>query len=281
MFTCLKDTTWNNLRIVNGLFFTFILLYSSQTKVEAQDFYAHRHEEQTYFSFGLGAAGYYGDLQDEIILIPLPALTAEISHRIAPAVRLKGGVSWFFLNATDRNSPNEDFQIRNLSFASNNLEMAASLEFHFFRQYSHGLRALINPFFVIGVGLVTVSPTAKYQGKRHALRPLRTEVISYSATTTTIPIGFGVRFKVNKHTTLIAEFAYRFTRSDYLDDVSSVYPDLEELPPLVKALSDRRQELGYPVAHEGSIRGNPDNNDGYYLLNLRLEGMFSKVFERR
>jgi hypothetical protein len=244
----------------------------------AQDYHAPNFEEQTFFSFGLGFSGYNGDLQDELIL-PYPSIGAGFSHRLSPHVHLREDLNIFMIGAKDADSDYKDFQIRNLSFLSWNIELAASLEYHLWGQYSHNLREKWNPYVFFGIGLVNVRPTAFYEGDRYRLRPLRTEGTHYSWVALSVPLGIGIRFKANRDVSVLTEFGYRFTTSDYLDDVSTEYPDLNKVKGIANKLSDRRQELGYPQAKMGGTRGNPERNDGYFILSFRLEGMFSFVFD--
>ena len=62
---------------------------------------------------------------------------------------------------------------------------------------------------------------------------------------------------------------YRFTFTDYLDDVSTVYIDPNSFTdPIARELADRRPELGLEPASAGDKRGNPDKNDGYFTQNF-------------
>ena len=68
------------------------------------------------------------------------------------------------------------------------------------------------------------------------------------------------------------EGTYRWTFTDYIDDVSTVYVDNSTFTdPVEQILADRRLELGLQAAEAGSIRGNPDKNDGYFTLNLVVQ----------
>lgn len=258
---------------------TLLLALLLKNTLSAQNFYAPSHEEQFFFSFGMGSAGYYGDLQDEFIL-PSFSFTTDVSYRTSPYMRLRGSLSWFLLNASDKNSPEEDFQIRNLSFQSNNFELSANIEFQLVPQYSYRHRERVQPFISLGIGLVNVNPTTRYKGKKYRLRELKTEGVRYGAVAIAIPLGLGVRLKMNRHISIVADFGYRITNSDYLDDVSTDYPDLLSLPTITSALSDRRQEMGLPPAKKGGQRGNPERNDGYFLLSFRIEGKLSYLLRR-
>ncbi|PIQ49865.1 MAG: hypothetical protein COW03_02465 [Cytophagales bacterium CG12_big_fil_rev_8_21_14_0_65_40_12] len=257
---------------------TLFIFFGSTRPLHCQNYYAPSYEEQNFFSFGIGFSGYHGDLQDELIL-PYPSFGAGFSQRLSPHVHLREDLNIFVIGAKDSDSDYEDFLIRNLSFLSWNLELSVSLEYHFWGQYSHKLREKLNPYFFLGIGLVNVRPTAFYEGSRYRLRPFRTEGKYYSDFALSMPMGVGLRIKANRDVTILAEFGYRLTSTDYLDDVSSTYPDLNAMEGIANKLSDRRQELGYPQARMGGTRGNPDRNDGYFILSFKLEGMFTFVFD--
>ena len=63
------------------------------------------------------------------------------------------------------------------------------------------------------------------------------------------------------------------TFTDYIDDVSTVHPDKSTwTDPVRIALSDRSGEIyDAPIYPPGYIRGNPKTNDGYFLLNVKVE----------
>jgi len=71
------------------------------------------------------------------------------------------------------------------------------------------------------------------------------------------------------------EGGYRLTFTDYLDDVSTVYPDPASFTdPIAAALSMRYEDPVPP----GTQRGDPNQNDGYFLLNIKVEYYLPKNF---
>ena len=116
----------------------------------------------------------------------------------------------------------------------------------------------------------------------YALQPLETEGVKYSRTQPVIPVGLGVRVKLDPFFNILLEGGYRFTFTDYLDDVSiHRYPDPATLKSdLSRALSDRRSEIGYDLPYNKGVRGNPKENDGYFLLNATLQYYLPKEIFR-
>ena len=144
----------------------------------------------------------------------------------------------------------------------------------------------INLHAFVGFGMLKFNPKAEYQGEWHALAPLETEGVKYSRFQPVIPFGLGARIKVDPFFNVLIEGGYRKTFTDYLDDVSSTrYPHRDGLKnDLSRALSDRRAE--YFLAQGESIpdfvndpqratevgkRGNPANDDGYFIMNVTLQ----------
>lgn len=90
---------------------------------------------------------------------------------------------------------------------------------------------------------------------------------------------------------IIIEGGYRLTFTDYLDDVSSErYPNDPSIlkSDLSREMSDRRRERdpSYPIQPGLGKRGNPDNNDGYFLMNVKVQyylptEIFSKNNQRK
>ena len=83
-----------------------------------------------------------------------------------------------------------------------------------------------------------------------------------------IPLGLGYKFNVSKRFAISLEYGIRKTFTDYLDDVSGRYPDLQllsaEAGQLSATMSDRTvNEEGYTDLNYGMSRGNSKNKDWY------------------
>ncbi|MFB1004335.1 MAG: DUF6089 family protein, partial [Bacteroidia bacterium] len=95
----------------------------------------------------------------------------------------------------------------------------------------------------------------------------------YALTQIAIPLGGGLKFKLNHMWTLGVEYGVRFTFTDYIDDVSTTYVDPVRLNGqyggMSSALSVRSPEF-IPASLEGSPRGDPNNNDIYGLLGISI-----------
>lgn len=131
---------------------------------------------------------------------------------------------------------------RNLHFRSPVFEWSVTMEGSFMRE-STGSRYKIRRvrgrgkkgsqvyvYGFVGVGLMYMDPHAKYEGTWHALRPLRTEGqdfvpgrTQYSNWQFVIPFGIGMKYAIDKRSSIGIEYGLRKTFTDYMDDVSTSY----------------------------------------------------------
>jgi hypothetical protein len=255
------------------LFFGLIILLADIAV--AQTFYSRSRNRQWAISAGMGIGSYYGDLNNPGDIIDFtPDANFGIRYRLNNRISVGGNFGWFMLRGDDNEADGPGRKIRNLSFTSHNFEGMLFLSVDAYpvgnRFYQ---RPLVNPFTYVGIGLTYFNPRAKLDGEWHALRPLQTEGVAYSPITPIIPIGLGLKFRASPFLNIILEGGYRITFTDYIDDVSNVYPDPSSLgSDLARELSIRSDELDPPVFQEvGDIRGNPTNNDGYFLATIKVE----------
>jgi hypothetical protein len=169
---------------------------------------------------------------------------------------------------------------RNLSFRADNYEFSLIGNFEFLNynsfRYLTRKEFPLSAFAFFGLGITTVSPSAFYKNNYVPLRPLQTELYSYSPVTAVIPFGLGIGYRFNDLFSASLNIGYRYSFSDYLDDVSTTYKD-ENLfsDPTARKLQYRGDEVSY--GRKGSIRGNSGSNDGYMIVALRAEYKIPKV----
>jgi hypothetical protein len=118
-----------------------------------------------------------------------------------------------------------------------------------------------------------------YQGSEVTLRDLRTEgqTSEYKKSTIVIPYGAGIKYNVGGKWTLGAELGYRYTRTDFLDDVSGYYAPASALPtPLSVVLADqlRRANRHLPwrsrfTTRRSAYKGHLHVLRFYHLLHFR------------
>ncbi len=183
---------------------------------------------------------------------------------------------YYRIGGSDLESGNTGRLKRNLSFQADNFEFSAIGNFEFLNyntfRYLSRKEFPISMFAFVGAGISTNNPKALYKGDYVELRPLKTEGVAYSGVTGIIPFGLGIGYKVIDELTVSFLAGYRYSFSDYLDDVSRTYVDPATLSsPEAKDLSFRGNEVGFQGYGTGAKRGNPGSKDGYLLINLKVE----------
>ncbi|MCE2895487.1 MAG: DUF6089 family protein [Flammeovirgaceae bacterium] len=260
---------------------TIILLVSCSFLAKSQSFYAAKRQRSLILSGGVGTSTYYGDLANKSTYIKAEpnlnvGLQAFISDRIGARIEL----NWFKLAGDDKNADGGGRESRNLSFQSSNFELSAVGIVNLYRSGNRFYRRPgFNVYGFAGLGLLYFNPVAEdpSTGELVSLQPLMTEGVSYSLVSLSIPYGLGMRVKLTPQLNLAIEGGWRKLFTDYLDDVSTTYPGSAALTPEAFRLSDKRPgSSGAP----GGIRGDSNNNDGYMLLNAKIEYYLPIDFDR-
>lgn len=244
-----------------------VLLLAASATALSQSFYAVRRQRSLIFTAGAGSANYFGELVNPRSLgIIRPGLNIGLEHGLSPVFAARVETTWFQISGDDAKA-DDNRTIRNLSFVSNNIEFATTVTASLFRMsQKYYQRPAFNIYLFTGFGLTFINPKTNYNGEKVALQPLMTEGIKYSRFQPVIPIGGGIKLKMGPMFNLNFEAGIRKTFTDYLDDVSvRLYPDPSTLSSdLARALSNRS-------GGKAGIRGNPESNDWYFMMNARLQ----------
>lgn len=183
------------------------------------------------------------------------------------------------LNARDSNSENDFQRARNLSFRTDYVDAALNFEFNFFPLIHGSKNQFYTPYVFAGLAMVYYNPKAELDGTWYALRHLGTEGQSpggeYSSFTAGLSYGLGFKIDFSYEWSFNAEISFRQLGTDYLDDISTVYPNAVELAArrgdIAVRLSDRSAELGIePIGQQGRQRGTTNDKDSYYALRVGL-----------
>jgi len=255
----------------------FIVAFLSGPSVFAQ--YSIRQEGE--FGIGLGASHYFGDLNTRA-KINRPKLAASIFFRknFGNYIALRVGAAFAQLGYSDiYNTHNTYMQSRNLSFNTKVWELSLQGDFNFFRFMPGEPEYSFTPYITFGVGVFSYDPYAFLKGEKIFLRPLGTEGqgsnlyperTPYSSMALSVPFGAGIKYSLNENVNVGFEIVYRFTNTDYLDDVSKTYVDPAVFPPNADGspsdgylLSDRSYEVGEPIGIPGRQRGNSRQKDQF------------------
>jgi hypothetical protein len=208
-------------------------------------------------------------------------LVAGAEYYFHPRISARAELAYFRLSADDALA-NDDRVERNLSFFSNNIELSTVATLNLFENGQRFYqRPTLNIYGFAGFGLLYTNPQATRQnGENVTLRPLMTENVEYSRLQPVIPYGLGIKIVPHPLYNIVIEAGYRITFTDYLDDVSSSrYVDPALLSSdLSREMADRRRERDpdYSIVPGAGRRGNPENNDGYMLLNIKVQYFLPK-----
>jgi len=232
------------------------------------------------FGVGLGAAHYFGDLNTRAKL-NRPKLAAGIFFRknFGNYIAMRVSGNYAQLGYSDvYNTHNEYMHRRNLSFNTNIWELALQGDFNFYRFMPGDPDFRFTPYVTFGVSAFNYDPYAYLNGQKYFLRTLGTEGQAidslhrkpYSSMAVAFPFGVGVKYSINDRINIGFEVVYRFTNTDYLDDVSTTYVDPSLYPPnpdgslnTAYLLSDRSYETGERIGIKGRERGNSQNKDNF------------------
>lgn len=294
----------------------------------------------------LNATNYYGDLAPKPeklstdISFTRPGIGLSFSHRFGPRYTLLAQFMYATLRGSDKDSAdpaNKEYNgryLRNLEFKNDIKELSVVGVFDLFENPSTYIsRVKWTPYVYGGVAGFISTPKAKAPetdlqgapldeaGKWVKLRPLGTEgqhaqldpddtnhgIKPYSAFQFAIPVGVGIRFRINEVFDVWADVGIRYTFTDYLDDVSRNYVDLDKLDsPLAQAMSYRTNELpvgsgpgerpaatvpsgtsgiltvpGYGSEGTGdNIRGSSNDKDLYMVTSIRVTYILGATFHK-
>lgn len=236
--------------------------------------------------FSAGASHYFGDLNTRARLNrPKLAFGAFFRKQFSNYVALRLSAHYARLGYSDiYNKDNEYQRRRNLSFNSNIFELALQGDFNFFKFVPGDPYHAFTPYVTLGAGIFSYDPYAYLGGRKVFLRPLGTEGQGstaypgrkpYSTMAFCFPLGVGVKYALNNRMNVGFEVVYRYTTTDYLDDVSKTYVGADKFPNLpdgsastAQRLQDRSYETGDIIGIEGRQRGYEKQKDSYVLAEL-------------
>ncbi|MCR4829679.1 MAG: DUF6089 family protein [Bacteroidales bacterium] len=194
---------------------------------------------------------------------------------------------------------------RNLSFRSHLLEASVRAEFNFFPFSMRDDHFTWTPYIFGGLGFFHYNPKAWYhdplsgEAAWQHLRPLGTEGQGtpladgrkpYSLLQLDMPFGLGFKWHPSKSLTLSAEYGWRKTWTDYIDDVSTVYVDNAQLAlyngETAAALADRSSEVVEGYVNAAGIKRGDDSLDDWYAyfnisVSLKLDYLFGWALKKK
>ncbi|MCB0735953.1 MAG: outer membrane beta-barrel protein [Bacteroidetes bacterium] len=230
--------------------------------------------------FKVGFANYLGDLAPSIAFgSSRPAAGLLYRYNYSAKWKFRTGLTYFRLHGSDRNF--RENETRNLSFRTSIWEAEFLAEYHLLPFIPGMSKLTFSPYIVGGFAAFKYQPQVDYDGTWLNLRDIGTEgqvapgsnLQPYNDFSFSFPIGLGFKKTLTDQMTFGLEVTYRFTLTDYLDDVSKAYADPALLagspyPETTIALADRTPELGLERNEIGSLRGNPDDLDKYLMVTI-------------
>ena len=208
-----------------------------------------------------------------------------------PHLGIRLGASYTNITAADSLSTARVKQERNLRFASNLFEFHGGLELNFLPIEAD--RVKFTPYIFGGIGLFHFNPyTDGVAGEKVYLRPLSTEGQNipvypdrkeYGVVNVSFPFGGGLKAFIGKTIMMSAEVGFRWTNTDYLDDVSKSYVNLDTLAAYRGYQSVQLAYRGDETRNwDGNYpdykfqRGDSQSNDWYMFANVNV-GIYLKA----
>jgi hypothetical protein len=166
-------------------------------------------------------------------------------------------------------------------------------------------QTIVKPYFLLGIGRYRFNPQGSYYDEIADddvwvdLQPLRTEGQGmaeypfhepYKLTQVNVPYGFGLSCMLGDKMSMSLEYVARKLFTDYLDDVSMSFVDPEvfskyfnaEDAEIARALHNKSSLVDPNKPYvAGEQRGNPNRNDFYHSLNLRISIQINKQKTRK
>lgn len=231
-----------------------------------------------------GFANYNGDLQQRRVTLQQAkgAIGAGATFNFNDHLSVRSDYTFANIGADDKHNRKASLVSRNLNFSSRIYELTLMGEYDILNLNRHK----VSPYVFGGVGLFHFAPyTTDELGKKVYLANLSTEgqgflpgKKEYKRTDFNIPLGAGVKYALSDEIRIGFEMGLRVLRTDYLDDVSSVYVDQNTL---LAARGQKAVDLAFrgdelknnPASYpsRGTSRGNNKVNDFYYFGLFRMD----------
>lgn len=231
---------------------------------------------------GIGASEYFGDLHTELnVQNPNIAAGINVRYNFDERIALKSSFNYTTLYGTDESAANSFELNRGLHFKSPIADWTNQIEFNFLK-YKHGSEDHWTPYLLGGFSILSFNPRAQpaTDGPTYNLRLYGTEGQAlgeeYGRFTTAFVYGMGAKWDINYNWSINAELSIRTANSDYLDDVSSFYPNLMELQELRGHTAVRLSDpTGISETHKQ--RGNDRQNDSYAIFSISIMRYFGRL----
>ena len=269
---------------------------------DAQQF--SKRKQYNSVGFSINAMDYFGDV------VPKPNFTSfrlgatrlsagvSVTRRFYPRLSGRFGLTYGRITGSDAQStagqsdPDAAFRrARNMTFRNDIFEASAVAIVDLVENRNNYLkRPDFVPYVFGGVAGFYHDPKGLYSDNTYVdLQPLKTEgqATAYSKFQVSIPFGGGIRYRINRNFDASLEVGWRYTFTDYLDDVSTRYADPKLLTtayqqyfggsagvsgPSISAPGPGTEgfNTGPKDGNPGNIRGISTRNDWYIVTGVTL-----------
>lgn len=307
----------------------------------------------SYFGLSVNAMNYFGDLAPSAkvlstdIGLTKPGFGIFFGHRFGPRYTIRASFNYGSIHgddfeASDPSDSDGIFRyVRNLHFRNRIKELNIVALFDLFKNdATYVSRVQFTPYLYAGITVLHHNPQAYVgddsglpeagewvdlvdigtEGQYATLDPgdVNNGIEPYSKWQIAIPLGIGIRYRLNQVMDISLETGFRYLFTDYLDDVSGNYVDPGVFDnELARYLSDRSQEVnaavsgdfrqtepyvsfvsgrqntfigrdgntytkiaGYGSEQEFNVRGNDNENDLYIVTSLKVSFVIGGRFLR-
>jgi len=233
----------------------------------------------------LGVANYKGELSRNLFNDKFiqPAIGFFYRHNFDRRRAWKIELCYGKISGDDAKAKTPFELDRNLSFSSTILEISPQFEYNFLPFETGRNDYAFTTFLFTGISFFKFNPKAKIGNDTYELQPLGTEgqgsngLKKYKRFQVAIPIGGGIKISAGP-VGIGIEVGARRTYTDYLDDVSTTYPDMAVLAatngPIAVQLSDRsfsRLDTSAVITNPFmKQRGNSTDKDWYVFAGITI-----------
>ena len=243
------------------------------------------------FNLFLGGSYYIGDLNPvghfNSFTKPAGGIGFRYNYNTRFAVRIN--IFSGSVQGDDLQSSSLGQKQRKLNFKSPISEYSFQGEFNFLDYRMNSPHKFFSTYAFLGIGGFKFKPQGEINGVWQELQPLSTEGQGTSANPgskqyklfqVAIPFGVGFKLNLSEKIDLALEWGMRKTFTDYLDDVSTVYPDpaiLTSEKGTIAAVYSDRSGVSNNV---GRQRGNSKNKDWYCFSGVVLGFRFREPAQK-
>lgn len=229
----------------------------------------------------LGVSSYAGELNpyNQFSKLIRPAGGLVFRKAINRRYALKSSLLYGSIKGDDALAHNDFQRNRNLNFKSILIELSGQIEFNFLSYEIGNPEFPWSPYIFCGLSGFYFNPKGNQDGTWLELRPLATEgqgVIpgrkTYLRTQLSFPFGLGLKANMGDNFAFSMEMGLRRTFTDYLDDVSTTYPDQTTLGIAKGSISTLYSDpsLNQEINNSFRQRGNSQNKDWYSFSGIMI-----------